>query len=168
MLEILHAPTHAVTVKGGVLTQGCVDSSALHAEYVLASAMADSSAPGAGARKAGTSPSAARKRSGSAPLAKEQRDLRALQNMSADLSRLARGGLDEEPATTNESEEGMTSASGASEGEARRAGGTSGTDAVPASSGDESFKQAGLKVRRCWECPACTAQRARLATAAAC
>ena len=111
--------------------------------------MAESSAPAAGARKAGPSSSAARTRGGTAPRRKEQRDLRALQNMSADLSRLAHGGLDEEPASSMESEEGVTSASGASEGEARRAGGTSGTDAVPASSGDESFKQAGLKVRGC-------------------
>ena len=111
--------------------------------------MADSSAAGAGAVKAGKSAPAACKRGGAAPRAKEQRDLRALQNMSADLSRLAHGGLDEEPASSMESEEGVTSASGASEGEARRAGGTSGTDAVPASSGDESFKQAGLKVRGC-------------------
>ena len=111
--------------------------------------MADSGALAAGALKAGPSASTARKRSGAAPRGKEQRDLRALQNMSADLSRLAHGGLDEEPASLLESEEGVTSASGASEGEARRAGGTSGTDAVPASSGDESFKQAGLKVRGC-------------------
>ena len=111
--------------------------------------MADSGAPAAGALKAEPSASTARKRSGAAPRGKEQRDLRALQNMSADLSRLAHGGLDEEPPSLLESEEGVTSASGASEGEARRAGGTSGTDAVPASSGDESFKQAGLKVRGC-------------------
>lgn len=76
-----------------------------------------------------------------------ERDLRAL---SGDISRLAFCGLgDEQPATSAESEDGVTSASGASEGEARRAGGTSGTDAgIPASSGDESYKQAGLKVRQ--------------------
>ena len=105
--------------------------------------MADTSAPAAGAAKAGASPSAARKRGSGSPLAK---DLRTLQNMSADLSRLAHGGLDDEPSASMESEDGVTSASGASEGEARRAP-HSGTDAVPASSGDESFKQAGLKVR---------------------
>ena len=97
---------------------------------------------------AAASKSAARKRDDASPLAtKMQHDLRAL---SADLSRLAHGGLDDElPPSAADSEEGVTSASGGvSEGEARRTGGTSGTDAagVPASSGDESYKQAGLKV----------------------
>jgi hypothetical protein len=109
--------------------------------------MADSSAAGAsGGKPAAAAVPKARKRGVPSPLSCMQRDLRAL---SADLSRLAHGGLDDElPPSSGESEEGLTSASGASEGSARRARGTSGTDAgVPASSGDESYKQAGLKVR---------------------
>ena len=108
--------------------------------------MADSGDSGAAeASAAAASTHAARRRGAASPLATMQRDLRAL---SADLSRLANGGLEDElPPSSAESDEGVTSAS-ASEGSARRKGGTSGTDAgFPASSGDESYKQAGLKVR---------------------
>ena len=108
--------------------------------------MADNASGAAGPKTAAASTPTARKRGDASPLATMQRDLRAL---SADLSRLAHGGAEDElPPSAGDSEDGVTSASGgASEGEARRTGGTSGTDAgVPASSGDESYKQAGLKV----------------------
>ena len=108
--------------------------------------MAESGASGAAGAKAAAVSTPTRKRGNASPLASMQRDLRAL---SADLSRLAHGDAEGElPPSAAESEEGMTSASGASEGSGRRAGGTSGTDGgIPASSGDESYKQAGLKVR---------------------